>query len=345
MYDIYLLLNSQKEPKWSNLTAKEFVPKMDHCLQQRHLGFLGLNLSGDTAAELLEQLTVAGGRGLVVSAAYRQPKVTFEMAKPIAKEAIASKQKRDYPNYTYGAVQLFSEGPLWWKFGAVSPELVERGYIPATLYALVDKLDGHLWTRQEQGCFHLHGEEYHLESASTLSPKQLLHLLASKLGLEWGTDYRYDNQICLKGPAFVVWAVKHTFPALIETQHSFRPTVHLRFRIIPYKSEYESATLLLLQAVMKVLRHDSRDAVLAFDNDTLVPLLEQVSGQLVLGEGWESWSERQPVSRSALASLIWKEEPRESKERWNGKQAVSQSKHALSAAEGMRISPKMVVAA
>ena len=344
MYDIYLFSSSLRTPELSNLTAKEILPQMVRSLQERQQGFLGLNLSGDTAAELLEQLTLAGGRGLVASAAYRQPKVTLEMAKPIAEKAIADQQKRHSPNYTYGPVQLLSEGAFWWKFGAVSPDLVERGYIPATLYALVDKVDGHLWTTQEQGTFHLHGEEYHLESGSTLSPTQLLHRLADELGLEWGTDYRYDNQICLKGPALVVWAIKHPYPALIETEVGFRPTVHLRFRLIPYKSGYESAALLLLQAVIKVLRHDARDAVLTFDNGTLVPLLEQVSGQLVLTEGWESWSQSQPISRSALASVIWKEEPQESKERWNGKEAVSQPKHALRVAQGMNRSPKMVVA-
>lgn len=98
---------------------------------------------------------------------------------------------------------------------------------------------------------------------------------------------------------------------------------------------------------MKVLRHDARDAVLAFDNNTLVPLLrhacvaQQVSGQLVLGKGWESWSQSQPVSRSALASVIW--EPQESKERWNGKEAVSQPKHPLRVGEGMSRSPKVPV--
>ena len=257
-------------------------------LLQRLLGagFLGLSLSGDTADQILAELTLAGGRGIVVPAAYRQPKVTSSMAMPIASLVIAEIQKR--VEHTFYPVEFLTEGPLWWKFGAASPELLERGIVPGAAYVCVDKLDGHVWSRQEMVT--LNGEEYYLESATTLTPSQILESLASKFGLEWGTDYMQPDWSCLKGPALVMGAFKQSYPAVSEKLFGFRGTIRLWFRIIPYKTGYETAPLLMLRAVMNVLRHDASEAVLTFDDGELAILLKQTRGQLVLGEKWSSWA-------------------------------------------------------
>ena len=289
MYDIHLSSGCHKQPDLTTLAAiipMVAIPALQTDLQQLAPGFLGLNLSGDTAVELLEELTLTGGRGLVVPADYRQPNVTFEMAKAIASEALQKEQETRFPTVTFEALQYVSEDAMWWKFGAGSPEWIERALSAGAFYILVDKLDGHVWTEQE--LVSLNGEEYYLESATTLSPQQILHLLADELRLEWGTDKM--NKVCLKGAALVVRAFTHTYPAVIEKMHGIRPTVHVRFRIIPYKTGYESATLLMLQGVMKLWRHDLADAVLAFDAGDLITLLQQISGKLVRGAEWDRWA-------------------------------------------------------
>lgn len=297
MYDIYLSSGCRRRPNLSTLADNPVLQKALHSrLQQPEPGFLGLNLSGDRAASLLEQLILAEGYGYVVPTAYHQPKVTIEMATPIAEQAITGKQESHFPTYTFEAVRFLREGTMWWEFVARSEELIEEGHCPGAVHALVDKLDGHVWSAGEEARLYAHGEEYYLESATTLSPEQVLHLLADVGAarkaplLEWGTDYMHENQTCLKGPALVISAVAHPFPAFIENTHGFRPTVHVYFRIIPYKSGYESATLLMLRAVIRLLRHDSRDAVLTTDAGDLLTLLHSKAGQLVRGTEWDSWA-------------------------------------------------------
>jgi hypothetical protein len=300
MYDIYLSVGSDK------LAFAKASP-----------GFLGLRVMRDVAAEQLEQLVLAGGYGYVVPVAYHQPKVTAQMAMPIAREAIAQKQKKYFPSYSFKPVQFWREGAMWWEFGTASEELGKSRHIPGCVSVRVDKLDGHLWTAQEQVSLHAHGEEYYLQSATSLKLEQIVNLLASKLGLEGRVDYRHQNRSCLKGPALVVSAFKHSYPAAIEKMFGLWPTTHICFRTIPYKTGYETAPLLMLRALMKVLRHDCKDAVLTFDDGGLATLLTQTEGQLVLGEKWSSWASSRAVP-STLYELMRLDKSAQGKERWQG---------------------------
>ena len=293
MYDIYLSLNNDKRSEIAALATK--IPILAESLSQTDLpelalGFLGLNLSGDMANDLLEEIKLAGIHGFVVPAAYRHPKITRDMAQAIAFEALEKEQKTRFPTVTFEPLQYVNENAMWWKFGAASPEWIERGLIPGVFYILIDKLDGHMWTAQEQ--VSLNGEEYALESTTTLSPLELLTLLADELGLEWDTDDRHKNKISLKGAALVVNVSSHSYPAFIEQIHGIRPTVQVQFRIIPYKSGYEVATSLMLQAVMRVLAYDLQDAVLVFNAGDPIILLKQVRKKLIRSKEWDSWAGR-----------------------------------------------------
>lgn len=306
MYDIYLSSGCSRLIDVSHQAAEAPV-LADSALHARILGqtkpgFLGLNLPANTAAELLEELLLAGGQGLVVPSAYRQPKVTLEMAYPIAKQAIAQKQET-HSNYKFEPVKFLREAAMWWEFAAISEELIQQSHIPGAIHVCVDKLDGHVWTPQEQ--VRLYGEEYYLESAMTLDPMQVLHLLSDELGLEWSIDDKNKNQTCLRGPALVVGAVKHAFPPIIEKAFGFRPNVHVWFRMTPYKNGYNSASLLMLKAVTIMLRHDSADAVLVFDAGTLVTVLQRSSGQLVLNEEWGRWTETE-LTEAMLSYRMYK---------------------------------------
>lgn len=48
-----------------------------------------------------------------------------------------------------GKVSFFREDPCCWTFGASSAQLIGEERIPGMIFASVDKLDGHIWTREE----------------------------------------------------------------------------------------------------------------------------------------------------------------------------------------------------
>lgn len=97
-YDIYLAVGHDRPPDLSRMEAKAPVG-LDALLEKfrgvqwPEPGFLGLDLPARVAAEILELLNEVGASGLVVPVPYRQPKVSREMARPIAEEAIAQTQK------------------------------------------------------------------------------------------------------------------------------------------------------------------------------------------------------------------------------------------------------------
>jgi len=248
-------------------------------------GFWGLNLSSNAAAELLERLELDGARGLVVASKYRQPKLTVEMAYAIAAKAISDKQAMHFPNYTFEPVKLHQEAAMWWEFIAISEQLIQSGNIPGRVDVRVDKLDGHIWTSEE--LVQISGEEYYLESATHFEPKEILNLWAKQLGWQWVTDEKQNNQTWLKGSAALsVSAIKHKFPQVIENKFGFRPTTHICFRIAKYKTGYDTARNLMLQATKILLNRELADAVLLLDAGNLVTVFKIVSEELVVNQVW-----------------------------------------------------------
>jgi hypothetical protein len=215
--------------------------------------------------------------------------VAIDAAYSIAQPAIIDKQQQQFPNFKFEPIKFISESALWWEFGANSEDLIQQGHVPGGIRVSVDKLDGHIWKLQDQ--LRLYGEEYYLESATNLEPKQVLHLFSQKFGFEWSKDSKHKNQVCLKGKALIIGAFKHSFPLIVEKTFGFRPNLHIWFRIIPYKKGYELASLVMLQAVMSLFTQDTSDAVLVFDAGNLITVLQRASGQISLDECWNSWSE------------------------------------------------------
>jgi len=289
-YDIYLSKGSTQIPDMNELVNKNFVfinleLQTSIKMRSQQSGFLGLNLPSNAAAELLESLALVGARGLVVASEYRQPKLTVEMAYAIAAQAIAHKQAMHFPNYTFEPVKLHQEAAMWWEFTAISEELIQSGNIPGRVDVRVDKLDGHIWTSEE--LVQISGEEYYLESATHFDPKEILKLWAEELGWQWVTDEKQNNQTWLKGSAALsVSAIKHKFPQVIENKFGFRPTTHICFRIAKYKTGYDTARNLMLQATKILLNRELADAVLLLDAGNLVTVFKIVSEELVVNQVW-----------------------------------------------------------
>lgn len=275
---------AEKVPAYLQLTWDNLTQTLEQKLVP---GFMGLSLPADLAAELLERIEKAGGYGLVVPIDYHHPKITVEMAYPIAERETARRQAlRDYKEVE--PTKFCREGVMWWEFRAGVPELIEKGIIPGSVIVLVDKLDSHVWTGAEQA--HLFaGEEYHLESATSLEPMEILKLASGQLGLEWSTDHKHDNKPCLKAPALVVGAVKSPSQNFIEKKYGFRPTVHMWFRLNRYKQGYKAAGPLMMRVAQLVLQHDPADAILVFDEGEVVNVLQRIAGKLTINERWSSW--------------------------------------------------------
>ena len=154
MYDLYLSLGCRTLPDLEALTQK--VPMLaDPALHTRILkrspgpGFLGLDLPDTIAVSLLQRLKSAKASGCRLPSAYRLPLISIEQAAPMAEQAMGELKAARLPYDTLGPVRFLREQPTCWTFGAVSEQLVKEGRIPGVLHACVDKLDGHLWTREE----------------------------------------------------------------------------------------------------------------------------------------------------------------------------------------------------
>lgn len=78
--------------------------------------------------------------------------MTIKDAQLIAERAIAEiiKTAVELQGYEFGAVSLRRENDRYWIFAAGSRQLIEEGYVPGAVFACIDKIDGHVWSTEEQ---------------------------------------------------------------------------------------------------------------------------------------------------------------------------------------------------
>lgn len=294
-YDLYLSSGCRTFPYLSDLAVSATVLldlDLNKLIESEQFipGFLGLELPTNIAACFLERLKEAGGGGTIVPSAYRQPRVSIEMAYPIALQAIIQKQNTPFPPDAFEVVKFWEEGAMWWEFKGISEELIKQGYIPGCACIRVDKLDGHIWTWEEEQS-RIYGEEYNLEMATYLEPIEILHFLSEQLGFKWKRDDKKENQTYLEGSALIISAFKQSWPQVIEKMYGFHSTVHVQFKINPYKTGCDSAASLVLRAVFLLLHYASEDAVLLFNAYYPLIILQRISGQLTLNAGGYSWTD------------------------------------------------------
>lgn len=156
MYDIYLSGGCRTLPDLEDLVG-EIPVLLDPIFQQKLLtpsprrpGFLGLDLPEPLAKALFQRLKSTRAVGLWLLSAYRQPRISKDQAASLAEQAIpelSAKHYQRYPGDTLGPVHFAGEQPERWVFKATSERLskIEGG----GLWVSVDKLDGHIWTRED----------------------------------------------------------------------------------------------------------------------------------------------------------------------------------------------------
>jgi hypothetical protein len=79
-------------------------------------------------------------------------KPTVDDALVIAQREIASviNNHERLKNYEFGPVHYLRETDRYWVFSAGSKQLMDEGRVPGAVSACIDKIDGHVWSREEQ---------------------------------------------------------------------------------------------------------------------------------------------------------------------------------------------------
>lgn len=78
--------------------------------------------------------------------------LTVAEALPLAERHIAeviTRSKR-LSHYEFLPVKFLRETARYWVFTSVSPQSQAEGYVPGAVSACVDKVDGHIWSIEEQ---------------------------------------------------------------------------------------------------------------------------------------------------------------------------------------------------
>ncbi len=122
-------------------------------LLQRSPGFLGLNVPKSTAYQIRRRLKQHDVRGMVVEIAYRQPPVPKDQAFGIARHIIQRIQVASHVGHQFAPITFSYEHAMWWLFAAPCHTCIATGRIPGTIFAAIDKRDGHVWEDKEMEQF------------------------------------------------------------------------------------------------------------------------------------------------------------------------------------------------
>lgn len=154
MFDIFLWTGAKSLPDLSEFALdndlKSIISANSKRALEGHPRFLGLDLPLEIATDLLRRLESQKGRGLVVEAKYREPKISKEAAFLIAERHLLEIHQT-IPNVTFDPVVFRRDDIMVWQFCSVSPEWIEQGRIPGALIASVDKIDGRIWDADDFG--------------------------------------------------------------------------------------------------------------------------------------------------------------------------------------------------
>ena len=82
----------------------------------------------------------------------------------IAEKEICRLQKQsDYNDFS--PVEFHNETESFWIYVSGSEAMIDDGIIPGAFFAVVDKSDGHIWTRSEQEKFYTQKSKPELQTA------------------------------------------------------------------------------------------------------------------------------------------------------------------------------------
>ena len=90
--------------------------------------------------------------------------INKDQALEIAENSIQKRQKEtDYNDFS--PVEFHREDEPFWIFVSGSQAMIDEGIIPGAFFAVVDKTDGHIWTRSEQEKYYTNKSKPELQTA------------------------------------------------------------------------------------------------------------------------------------------------------------------------------------
>lgn len=143
-YDIFIAQKPEPDPDLNDWVSSFLKNNnMNEDLGIPNEGFLGLDLSSDSAKELWREFKKYDARSIIVPSEYRSPKLNLEQASLFAK-TYYEKELLPQEKNTLGDLTFVREDVMWYIFRVYSKILAERGIIPAAYFINIDKIDGHV---------------------------------------------------------------------------------------------------------------------------------------------------------------------------------------------------------
>jgi hypothetical protein len=156
MYDIHLSMGCRSLPDMKDLVGE--IPVLNNSAFQQKLlipspsrpGFLGLDLPEPLAKALFQRLKSTRAAGYWLLSAYREPRISKDLAALFAEQALSElsiEHYQQHPDDTLGPLFFVGEKPEFWVFKAPSEKFRDRE--GSGIWISIDKIDGHIWTRED----------------------------------------------------------------------------------------------------------------------------------------------------------------------------------------------------
>ena len=242
-------------------------------------GFQNLSLSDPEAAEWLDALWRANGKGFALPTSYRVEGIDADAdaGTAFAQAEIERVKSEDSLSLELLPARPDGEHPGYWRFAAQLLDVEDAERAPGFRFIKVDKQDGHIWSPVEER--ELYYQEFWLDAASGISPIELqswcrLH------GFHDAIDYHDQNRPCLQNKGLLVQILPHPTPGLPKHAFGFRGELQVKAKLLPLRAE--AAFLDLMGILGHVSAHDQADFALTQDLWQLECTCLRLDGSLTL---------------------------------------------------------------
>lgn len=126
--------------------------------------------------------------------------------------------------------------------------------------------------------------EYQFIVSTDRSASHLLGAIHQRFDLPWSQDHTFLSGVGLQVNAT---ACGQSYGEMLEDGFGLHFDVGARFRLAKDPDERQVGFQTMLQVVVALLRQEPRQAVLLFNDETI--LLQRLDGELVLNSDWQGW--------------------------------------------------------
>ncbi|MDJ1497016.1 hypothetical protein QNI19_29030 [Cytophagaceae bacterium DM2B3-1] len=274
-YDIYMTGASSS---FSHKT--EFVVPFLNVNRKLVNGFLGLHLESEIAYTVCKKMQESGLRCVIVPIAYKLSTLTIDVGRLKALEEFRKQFSIPYIPIT----QIYSstESVLTWRFGYS----LQTSDDEKSSFVLVDKSDGHIWTKKESST--QIATEYYLELKTSLSKQEIediVLMIASDLNF---SIYQKGKIIEIDNLDIQVREVN--YGSLIQQKVGFVSNIRVDFCLPKYKKGYHAGIQSMLPVMKQLLTAKVSNAILFSNFDDFNYIFVKQEAQIFVNDKWNHWS-------------------------------------------------------